>query len=177
MIQTLTTLSQSHKRPPLASIFLLNNISTLRLHLLANPSSSIDELLSKPTREALNSAFRSSKADYFSANFGPLSNALVEEKEASGLAGVVGAVGVGPSSKSLLKERWMRYWEVLEEIVERHRFARIMGDDEEGRGLLADEAVKMVIPQLERFMAKNREKDFTKNVGKCECLSQLSNRR
>jgi len=62
----------------------------------------------------------------------------------------------------------MKYWEVLDEIVERHRFARVMGDDEEARELLADEAVRMVtvIPSLERFVAKNREKDFTKNIAK-----------
>jgi len=36
MIQTLTTLSLTHKRPPLSSIFLLNNVSHPRLHLLAN---------------------------------------------------------------------------------------------------------------------------------------------
>jgi len=41
-----------------------------------------------------------------------------------------------------------------------------MGDDEEARELLADEAVRMVIPPLERFVAKNREKDFTKNITK-----------
>jgi len=167
MIQTLTTLSLTHKRPPLASIFLLNNISHLRLHLLANPSSSIDELLSSQTREALNRSFRSSKSSYFEANFSPLTTVLVEEKESTGLAGVVTSVpGVGPSSRSLLKERWSRYWDMLEEIIERHRFARVLADDEEGRELLADEAVRMVIPPLEKFMAKNREKDFTKNVSK-----------
>jgi len=60
----------------------------------------------------------------------------------------------------------MKYWEVLDEIVERHRYARVMGNDEEARELLADEAVRMVTPPLERFVAKNREKDFTKNIAK-----------
>ena len=159
LTQTLTTLSQTHRRPPLASIFLLNNISHLRLHLLANPSSSIDELLSKPTRELLNSSFRSAKADYFASNYTPLLNTLSEEKEASGLS----VVGVGPSTRSLLKDKWSKYWEVLDEIVERHRFAKVLADDEEARALLADEAVKFVVPTLERFMSKNRDKDFSKS--------------
>jgi exocyst complex protein 7 len=71
---------------------------------------------------------------------------------------------VGPSSKSQLKEKWMRYWEVLDEITERHRFARVLVDDDEGRGLLADEAARLVVPSLERFMARNRDKDFTKST-------------
>jgi len=70
-VSAMITLSLTHKRPPLSSTFLLNNVSHLRLHLLANPSSSIDELLSKPTRDSLNISFRSAKADYFSTNFVP----------------------------------------------------------------------------------------------------------
>ena len=67
-------------------------------------------------------------------------------------------------SKTQLKEKWMRYWEVLDELVERHRFARVLLDDDEGRGLLADEAVRLVIPSLERFVTRNRDKDFTKSM-------------
>jgi len=47
-------------------------------------------------------------------------------------------------------------------VVEQHRSARVLADDEEERELLVDKAARVAIPPLEKFMAKNREKDFTK---------------
>lgn len=169
LTQTLNTLSQTHKRSPaLSAIFLLNNISHLRLHLLANPSSSIDELLSRPTRDLLNSSFRTAKAEYFSANYTPLINTLSDENTSSSSFGA-NIPGVGPSSKSLLKDKYSRYFELLEELVERHRFARVLSDDEESRTLLGDEAVRLVVPSFERFVGRNRG-EFSKNPGKCELV-------
>ncbi|KAG9085523.1 hypothetical protein FS749_004353, partial [Ceratobasidium sp. UAMH 11750] len=61
LISTLTAISRFLKRPALTAIFMLNNVSYIRDRILLAPRSNIDDLLSSPTQEALNSSFRSSK--------------------------------------------------------------------------------------------------------------------
>lgn len=61
LLTTLTTISRFLKRPALTAIFMLNNVSYLRDRVLLAPRSNIDDLLSAPTQETLNSNFRSSK--------------------------------------------------------------------------------------------------------------------
>jgi hypothetical protein len=168
MLTTLNTLCKSHRRASLGSIFLLNNVSHLRLHLLGNPSSTIDELLSRQTRELLNSSYRSSKAEYFSSNYTPLIQCLSDDPPTKG-----SEFGFGSSGKTSLKDKWRVFFEALDELVDRHRVARVMGDDEEGRELLCDEAVRILVPTMERFVGKGKEKEGGR-VQKCECLRRVS---
>jgi exocyst complex component 7 len=154
-IGTLNTLSKTGRRPQMGSIYLLNNISHIRNQLLDPPDSTIDEFLSKPTQDILNSNFRTARAAYFDSNFSPLIQALADEKERSG-----GLVGGGKSA--IIKEKWSRFFDALDEVAERHRVARVLADDPEGRTTLQDEVVRLVIPALLRFTQKNKEKEFSK---------------
>ena len=156
LIGTLTTLSKTGRRPQMGTIYLLNNVAHLRNRLLDAPESSIDELLSKPTQDVLNSNFRTAKAAYFDSNFSPLIQALADEKERSG-----GLVGGGKSA--MIKEKWSRFFDALEEVAERHRVARVLADDPDGRDMLQEEVVRLVIPALLRFTQKNKEKEFSKS--------------
>jgi len=48
-------------------------------------------------------------------------------------------------------------------VAERHRMARVLEEDEEGRDTVVEEVVKLVVPSLQRFTQKNREKEFSKS--------------
>ena len=74
------TLSRTSWCPAFGSIFLLNNISYLRLHLLLHHSNpNLPNFISQATEEALNSNFRIAKAGYLDSNFSPLMQAISED--------------------------------------------------------------------------------------------------
>ena len=154
LIKSLTALSQARGRPAFGSVFLLNNIAYLCARFL-NPRSPILSILSRPTQDAIKSNFRTAKAGYFDSNFSPLVQALAEDKEKSGGGG-----------KAVAKEKFTRFFDLLEETKERHQLARVLEDDEEQRRSLEEEVVKLVVPSLERFVQKMRDKEFSKS--KCQ---------
>ncbi|KAF9490346.1 exocyst complex component, exo70 subunit [Pleurotus eryngii] len=151
-VNSLTTLSRAQRRPSMGSILLLNNISYLRQRIILEPrNEGLSDLLSKPTLEAINSNFRTAKAAYFDSNFSPLMQALTDDPKEKG-------------GKAVTKEKFTRFFDLLEEVVERHKLGKALEDDEEGRETLADEVVKLVVPSLQRFTSKHREKEFSKNI-------------
>ncbi|KAI0366071.1 hypothetical protein BV20DRAFT_1003065 [Pilatotrama ljubarskyi] len=150
-VQSLLTLSRTNKRPAFGAIFLLNNISYLRTQLLVRPRTDVPSILSQPAQELLNSNFRTAKAGYFDANFSPLLQTLIDEKD---------------KGKSAVKEKFTRFFDLLDEVTERHSLARVLQDDPEGRATVADEAVKLVVPSLQRFIQRNLGKEFSKNPQK-----------
>ncbi|KAH9848985.1 Cullin repeat-like-containing domain protein [Lenzites betulinus] len=150
-VQSLLTLSRTNKRPAFGAIFLLNNISYLRTQLIVRPRTDVPSILSRPAQELLNSNFRTAKAGYFDANFSPLLQTLVDEKD---------------KGKSAVKEKFTRFFDLLDEVTERHAVARVLTDDPDGRATVADEAVKLVVPSLQRFIQRNLGKEFSKNPQK-----------
>lgn len=151
-INSLNTLSRTSRRPAFGSIFLLNNISYLRQHIIVEPEHpGLVDLLSKPTRDALNSNFRTAKAAYFDSNYTPLMQALTDDpKEKPG--------------KAVTKEKFTRFFDLLEEVMERHKLAKVLEDDAAGRETIGEEVVKLVVPSLQRFTQKHREKEFSKSA-------------
>ena len=147
VITSLTTLSRTNKRPAFGSVFLLNNISYIRTKLLIQPCTDVPSLLSKPTQDILNSTFRTAKAGYFDSNFSPLMQTLLEDKD---------------RSKSATKEKFTRFFDALEEVAERHRLTRVLQDDRESRETIKEEAVKLVVPSLQRF-TQRQGKEFSKS--------------
>jgi exocyst complex component 7 len=126
-------------------MFLLNNITHLRTRLLDDPRTDIPALLSRPSRDALNSAARTAKAAYFDSNFSPLMQALTDDPKDKG--------------RSAAKEKATRFFDLLEEVSERHKAARVLSGEEqaEERETLAEEVVKLVVPSLNRFTQKHRD--------------------
>lgn len=153
LLRTLTSLSRTHRRQALTAIFFLNNVAHLRQNLLVSPRTAVDDLLSEPTQTILNSTFRSAKAGYFEAVFGPLVTVFSDDKEKSGLG----------SGKQSIKERFLRFFATLEEVAETHRFAKVLEDDEAGRMKLGEEMVRFVVPVFKVFAEKHRAKDFSKS--------------
>ena len=149
-IQSLLALSRMNKRPALGAIFLLNNVSFLRTQLLVERSA-ISAILSCPSQELLNSNFRTAKAGYFDANFSLLLQTLIDEKD---------------KGKSAVKEKFTRFFGLLDEVTERNQMARVLVDDPDGRATVADEAVKLVVPSLQRFIQRNLGKEFSKSVSR-----------
>lgn len=150
LIHTLNTLTKTRIRPALGSIFLLNNISYLRTRTLLSPQNpGLPVLLSQPTQALLDSNFRIAKAGYFDSNFSPLILALADDPKDKG------------GGKA--KEKITRFFDLLEEVMERHRMAKVLEEDEEGRETLADEVVRLVVPSLQRFTQKHKEKEFSKS--------------
>ena len=71
---------------------------------------------------------------------------------------------VGSSAwKAATKEKFTRFYDLLEEVGERHRVARVLEEEEEGKKAIAEEAVKLVVPSLQRFIQKQRDKEFSKS--------------
>ncbi|KAI0826310.1 Cullin repeat-like-containing domain protein [Irpex lacteus] len=151
LLASLNTVSRSNKRPAFGAIFLLNNVSYLNTYLVDQPRPEVAALLSKPTKDALTSNFRIAKAGYFDTNFSPLMSALQEDKD---------------KSKSATKERFTRFYDLLEEVAERHRLAKVLHDDRAGRDTVCEEVVKLVVPSLQRFTQRNTGKEFSKNPQK-----------
>ncbi|KAG6889605.1 hypothetical protein C0995_016131 [Termitomyces sp. Mi166 len=147
-VNSVNTLSRSARRPAMTSIFLLNNVSYLRHHLLADPiHPALPSLLPQSAKDYLNSNFRTAKSAYLDSNFSPLVQTLTDDtKEKSTLL-----------KSSATKEKLARFFDLLEEVVERHKFAKVMEDDEEGRETIGEEAVMLVIPALQRFSQKHRD--------------------
>lgn len=151
VVTSCLTLSRTQRRPAFGGVFLINNISYLRTNLLTNPQTDISSLLSSPTREVINSNFRTAKAGYFDSNLSPLMQALAEDKD---------------KGKAATKEKFTRFFDLLDEIAERHRFAKVLAEDEEVRDTVTEEVVKLVVPVFQRFTQRNTGKDFSKS----ECL-------
>ncbi|KAG9313322.1 Cullin repeat-like-containing domain protein [Chiua virens] len=159
MISSLTTLSRTQRRGAFGSIFLLNNISYPYSRLVLKPTHpGLTEFVTKPTADALASAFRTAKAGYFDANFSPLMQALSEDREKE---------KVGSSAwKAATKEKFTRFYDLLEEVGDRHRIAKVLEEEEDGKKAIAEEAVKLVVPSLQRFIQRQRDKEFSKNPQK-----------
>ncbi|KAH9932337.1 Cullin repeat-like-containing domain protein [Fomitopsis serialis] len=148
-LNTLQALANSNRRPAFGSIFLLNNVSYLITRLLTRPSSPTSPgLLSKPAQDILKSNFRTAKAAYFDSNFSPMLQTLTDD---------------GNKSKSAIKEKFTRFFDLFDETTERHQLARVLHDDEEARAQVSEEAVKLVVPSLQKFIQKNLGKEFSKS--------------
>ncbi|KZT66616.1 hypothetical protein DAEQUDRAFT_752050 [Daedalea quercina L-15889] len=151
-LNTLQALGNSNRRPAFGSIFLLNNVSYLLTRLLTRPSTpTIPTLLSKPAQDVIRSNFRTAKAAYFDSNFSPMLQTLTDD---------------GNKSKSAIKDKFTRFFDLLDETTERHQLARVLHDDDEARGQVSEEAVKLVVPSLQKFIQKNLGKEFSKNPKK-----------
>ncbi|KAG1772900.1 Cullin repeat-like-containing domain protein [Suillus placidus] len=140
LIGSLTTLSRTQRRPPFGSVFLLNNVSHLVSHLILRPTNpNTPSLLSKPTTDFLTSSWRTAKAGYFDASFSPLMQALADDARDK---------TSGSGWKAAAKEKFTRFYDLLEEE----------------RSAVGEEVVKLVVPSLQRFMQKQKEKEFSKNI-------------
>lgn len=150
-ISSLNNISRNGRRPSLGSIFLLNNISYLRQNILLEPTDdAVLSLISPVTSEALNSAFRTAKAGYFASNFSPLMQAITDDPK-------------DKSTKGSAKEKFTRFFDLLDEVVERHRLVRILEDDPRAKKEIADEVVILVVPSFQMFIQKQKDKEFSKS--------------
>ncbi|KAF9072260.1 exocyst complex component exo70 subunit [Rhodocollybia butyracea] len=158
IINAITLISRTQRRPPFDTFFLLNNVAYLRKNILEPRQDSLIDYLTKPTQDTLNSNFRTAKASYLDANFSPLMQSLSEDpKEKSG--------------KAATKEKFTRFYDLLEEVLERHKLAKVLEDDAESREVIGNDVIKFLIPSLKAFTAKQREKEFSKNPQKYIKLS------
>lgn len=150
-ITSLATLSRSQRRPAFGSVFLLNNVSYLRTRLLTQPYDGVDALISSQGRELLNSNFRTAKANYMDTNLSPLLNVLAEDKD--------------KNKSSIVKEKFTRFFDLLDELVDRHAMAAVLpGDSEvEERETVCQEVVMLVVPLFRGFIQKNPGKDFSRS--------------
>ena len=65
--------------------------------------------------------------------------------------------------KAATKEKFIKFFDLLEEVAERHWIARVLEDDEEWRKTIVDGVVRLVVPNLQQFTTKNKEKEFSKS--------------
>lgn len=158
-LNSVNALSQTSRRgPAFGAIFLINNVAYLRRNIMLQPKNEgLLALLSRPTQDTINSNFRTAKATYMDANFSPLMQSLTDDPKDKAGKGA--------------KEKFTRFYDLLEEVVERHKLAPVLEDDPISREEMCDDIVKLVVPSLQRFMQKHREKDFSRNPSKYIKLS------
>jgi hypothetical protein len=68
-------------------------------------------------------------------------------------------------------KRWgksvlQRFYDLLEEVLERYRVVRVLDMDELselGREAVAEEACKLVVPAFRRFMQRMKDREFSKS--------------
>lgn len=65
--------------------------------------------------------------------------------------------------KSATKEKFTRFFDLIDEVSERHKLALVLRDDRDGRETVSEEIVKLVVPSLQRFIQRNAGKDFSKS--------------
>lgn len=91
------------------------------------------------------------KAGYFDLNFSPLMQAITDDPK-------------DKSNKAAAKEKFTRFFDIFDEVVERHKFAQVLDEDSKGRADIGEEIVMLVVPSLQRFVQKQKEKEFSKSV-------------
>ncbi|KAG1760026.1 Cullin repeat-like-containing domain protein [Suillus occidentalis] len=74
----------------------------------------------------------------------------------------------GSRWKAAAKEKFTRFYDLTEEVGEQHRMAKVLEEDSEERSAVGEEVVKLVVPSFQRFMRKQKEKEFSKNPPKCK---------
>ena len=67
------------------------------------------------------------------------------------------------SNRAAAKEKFTRFFDILDEIVERHKFVMVLEDDVEARDAMRDEVVMVVIPSFQKFTHKQKDKEFSKS--------------
>jgi exocyst complex protein 7 len=69
----------------------------------------------------------------------------------------------GSAYKAAAKEKFTRFYDLFEEVGERHRMARVLEEDAGERSAVGEEVVKLIVPSLQQFMQKQKEKEFSKS--------------
>jgi hypothetical protein len=69
--------------------------------------------------------------------------------------------------KTATKEKFTRFYDLLEEVLERHKIAPVLEDDDESREQIGSDVIKFVIPSLKAFTQKQKEKEFSKSEWFC----------
>ena len=68
------------------------------------------------------------------------------------------------SNRSAAKEKFTRFFDLLDEVIERHKLVVVLEDDVEGRNAMRDEVVMVVVPSFQKFAQKQKEKEFSKSM-------------
>ena len=68
------------------------------------------------------------------------------------------------SNRSAAKEKFTRFFDLLDEVIERHKLVTVMEDDAKGRDAMRDEVVTVVIPSFQKFTQKQKDKEFSKSM-------------
>ena len=68
------------------------------------------------------------------------------------------------SNKAAAKEKFTRFFDLLDEVIERHKLVVLLEDDTEARDAIRDEVVMVVIPSLQKFTQKQKDKEFSKSM-------------
>lgn len=68
------------------------------------------------------------------------------------------------SGRSAAKEKFTRFFDLLDEVIERHKLVTVLEDDAEARNAMRDEVVMVVVPSFQKFTKKQKDKEFSKSM-------------
>ena len=67
------------------------------------------------------------------------------------------------SNRAAVKEKFTRFFDLLDEVVERHKLVAVLEDDAEARDAMRAEVVLVVIPSFQKYTQKQKDKEFSKS--------------
>src|SRR5579863_410468 len=139
LINNLTAFTWARRLPEFDLVFSLNSTTYLHPKLL-KPREPILGILPRPMQDTINSNSAPARWVDFDSKFPGSCKHSPGDKDKSGSGGKLEA-----------KEKFTRFFDLLEGAQEMHQLARVLGDNEEQRQSIEEEALKLVVPSSQRF--------------------------
>lgn len=164
-----TTITSTTAKNGLGAVFMFNNLNYIRREVL---ESGISDILGKPIEDELNKRVRACKVRYMEV-WSPLISALMDaggedSKGGFGLGAVKSALPgqQAGAERREVKDRFGRFNDAFEEVVNLHKVAQFDKSDGEVRERLRDEIERMIVPTYAKFTQRHEGGQFSKNPSK-----------
>ncbi|KAG0152288.1 hypothetical protein CROQUDRAFT_649657 [Cronartium quercuum f. sp. fusiforme G11] len=168
-VSSQNTITSATARSGLGAVYVLNNLNYIRREVL---ESAISDILGKSIEDELNKRVRASKVRYMEI-WAPLISALMdaggdEGKGGFGLGAVKSALPgqQAGAERREVKDRFGRFNDAFEEVVNLHNLAQFDKADAEMRERLRDEIERMVVPTYAKFAQRHEGGQFSKHPSK-----------
>ncbi|KAH9816215.1 Cullin repeat-like-containing domain protein [Melampsora americana] len=160
-----TTITSTTAKNGLGAVFVFNNLNYIRREVL---ESAISDILGKSIEDELNKRVRACKVRYMEV-WSPLISALMDaggdDSKGFGLGAVKSALPgqQAGAERRDVKDRFGRFNDAFEEVVNLHKVAQFDKSDSEVRERLRDEIERMIMP---KFTQRHEGGQFSKNPSK-----------
>lgn len=161
------TITSVTARNGVGAIYMLNNFTYIRRELL---ESMVIDIMGEQLEDQLNKRVRSCKVRYLEI-WSPLISALMDAGGDEGKFGLGAVKSALPGQQAGaerrdVKDRFGRFNDAFEEIIQLHQAARLDNNDPEMKDRLRDELERMIMPTYAKFAQRHEGGQFSKNPSK-----------